>query len=487
VSSRSSLLTSLARRERQKLRSSSSDPGLTPLTCDDPVVFAETNLGLRPWSKQAEVMRAIAVHKRVAVRSGHKIGKSTLASAVALWWGATKPRGRVVMTAPTARQVEIILWKEVRRLYREAKIPIGGDIHESPGSGLVFPDGREVLGFSTNEPERMAGISGPNVLFIVDEGSGVEQAIFEAIEGNRAGGASLLMLGNPTQTSGEFFEAFTSKRQFWVPFHVSSEETPNAVEGRDVVPGLATREWIEEKRAEWGEDSPLFQVRVRGNFPTQVENAVVGLALIENAVRDHRPPESADGRLCIGVDVARYGDDETAIQPVRGLFAYPVKTLRSMDGVEVAEATIQVVRALRVDTNERPVVKVDVIGVGASAYDHLKHFYSSEIELHAVNVAESATDETCFRLRDQLWFAIAVWLKEGGKLPRDERRDAELVAARYKIEVRGRRQVESKDELKKRLGGKSPDRADALGLALFTPALVEWREIPADESPLAAY
>lgn len=432
-------------------------------------------------------MRAIAAHRRVAVRSGHKIGKSTLAAAVALWWGATKPRGRVIMTAPTARQVEIILWKEARRLYREAKKPIGGDIHESPGSGLVFADGREVLGFSTNEPERMAGISGPNVLFIVDEGSGVEQAIYEAIEGNRAGGASLLMLGNPTQTSGEFYEAFTSKRQFWVTFHISSEETPNALEGRDVVPGLATREWIDEKRAEWGEDSPLYQVRVAGNFPTQVENAVVGLGLIEAAIRDHRPPESSDGRLLIGVDVARYGDDETAIQPVRGSYAFPAKALRSMDGVEVAEAVIQVVRALRVDTTERPVVKVDIIGVGASVYDHLKHFYSSEIELHAVNVAESATNETCFRLRDQLWFAIATWLKEGGKLPRDERRDAELVAARYKIEVRGRRQVESKDELKKRLGGKSPDRADALGLALYTPVVVEWREIPADESPLAEY
>ncbi len=131
-----------------------------------------------------------------------------------------------------------------------------------------------------------------------------------------AGGASILLISNPTQTSGTFYEAFTTKRHLWHTIHISSETTPNVTEGRTIIPGLATRAWVEEKKADWGEESPLFQVRVRGNFPDQAENSVIGLGLIEAArARYDNAPAALSGRFDLGVDVARYGDDTTVLQP----------------------------------------------------------------------------------------------------------------------------------------------------------------------------
>jgi len=480
VSSPFSLMTSVAKELRGSLRAAKQgerraaehDQAVqAPRDGNDPVEYVQKALNLTPWARQAEIMRAIAVHKRVAVRSGRKIGKSTLAAAVGLWWVGTKKRGRVIMTAPTARQVEIILWREARRIYREAggEKVLGGEIHESPASGLVYLDGREMMGFSTNEPERMAGISGADVLFIVDEGSGVEEEIFAAIEGNRAGGASLLVLGNPTKTSGTFYDAFTTKRQFWKLFHVSSMETPNYIEGRDVIPGLATREWIEEMRQEWGEESPFWQVHVLGEFPSQAENAVIGLALVEAALARYDDTHE-DGRLEIGVDVARFGDDESVIWPRRGHKAMAPTILRGADTLRLCGEVKRIARDLRIAGDgmdvpaERPLVKVDGAGVGGGAVDVLKD--DRELEVVEVNAGEASTGDTYARLRDQLWFALRDWLKAGGAIPRDEKLAAELVAPIYGFDLRGRIKVESKDDLRERLG-RSPDRADALALAVF--------------------
>ncbi len=114
-------------------------------------------------------------------------------------------------------------------------------------AGLQMADGREIVGFSTDSPERMSGISGANLLFILDEASGIPEPIFEAVEGNRAGGAKVIMFSNPTSTSGTFYEAFHRKRNFWHTIHISAEESPNVTGGQISIPGLATAEWVEEK------------------------------------------------------------------------------------------------------------------------------------------------------------------------------------------------------------------------------------------------
>lgn len=444
-------------------------------TSDDPVTFAREVLKLRLWPRQEEILRAAFEHDKTAVRSGHKIGKSTAAIVIALWFCSNpiaRPGARVVMTSASGRQVKSILWRELRRLYRPVKAQIGGVLNKDPNTGLVWDDGREILGYSTDESEKMAGVSGAHVLFIVDEASGVDEGIFDAIEGNRAGGARLVMFSNPTRTSGTFFDAFHSKRQFWHGIKVSSEE---AAKVTPAIPGLATQAWIDEKKKDWGPGSPIYKVRAEGEFPTQGERAVVALAAIDAArLRyDERmlPPQGvpvvlAEGPLEFGLDVARFGIDETVLMGRRSRHAFPAVVIPGNDGPTTAGLVLEEVAKRRVD--DEPVkIKVDVIGVGASVYDSLKLTAPPGVEIIAVNVAEKSTDEATYRLlRDQLWFAARDWLKEGGEIPDDPKLEAELLAPEYSFDARGRYVVESKDETKRRLK-RSPDRADALGLAVY--------------------
>jgi hypothetical protein len=437
---------------------------------DDPAAFFRKVLGIEPWSRQLDVINAVRDHDRVAVRSGHKVSKSNTAAGLALWYVTCFPNSRVPMTSSTFAQVRKILWRELRLLYQNAEVGLGGELSTSPKYGLRFDDGREVFGFSTRDAENAAGISSPNILYIVDEASGVPEDIFEAIEGNRAGGAKIVLFSNPTQQSGTFFDAFHGKTEFWKTVHISSEESPN-VTGEADIPGLATPEWVEEKRQEWGAESPVYQVRVAGDFPDQSETAVIGLQAVEAARSRHVPEEETEGSvLRIGVDVARYGNDDSVVAPVRGRKAYPLRTYSQLDGPELAGRVLQIARQMRRgDSREKVVVNIDIIGVGSSVYDSLRRSAPKWMTVVGVNVAESADDDQYGGLRTQLTFGLADWL-ETGSIPEDDALDAELVSPEYTFDSRGRyRLAQSKEQERARLG-RSPDRRDALALGVYQTA-----------------
>lgn len=368
-----------------------------------------------------------------------------------------------------------VLWRELRRLHAIAQhtIALGGRCHKQPATGLLWEDGREVIGFATNEPERMAGLSAEHLLFVVDEASGVDESIFEAIEGNRAAGARIVMLSNPTRTSGTFFEAFHRKQSFWRRLHVSSEE---AARLEPPIRGLATQSWIDEKIDEWGRESPAFRVRCAGEFAAQADRSVLSLASVEAARRRsvERAGASQHAPLEVGVDVARFGADRSIVALRRGALARPLVALAAGDGPDTAGNVLQIIARERVGAE--PVrVKIDVIGVGASVFDALVRTAPEGVEVIAVNVAERATDEEHFaRLRDQLWFALRAWIDEGGAIPDDPLLEAELLAPEYRFDARGRYVVESKDDTKARLR-RSPDRADALALCVYSPPSVAYQ------------
>ncbi|EYF00197.1 hypothetical protein [Chondromyces apiculatus] len=435
--------------------------------------FFREVLGVEPWHKQDEVLEALVPERaRVSVKSGHKVGKSSLGAGAALWFYCSFLDARVIMSSVTDRQVNQILWRELRMLHARARHPIDGHLHELARTGFRSADFREVVGFTAKEAEAVAGISGRNLLYILDEASGIPDAIYEAVEGNRAGGARVLMLGNPTRVEGEFFRSHSDKREFYRTFTISSEESPNVREGRAVIPGLATREWVEEKRQEWGEESALFQVRVRGNFARQDASTVIPLYLVDEA-EERWHEVAAEGRLHVGVDVARFGDDDSVAIPRRGCKALEVVAWHGLDEQTLAAQVVQVVRRHRSPREQKAAVKVDACGgIGIRVVGHL-HAYQEEIEVIPVNVAERSRLPGEFPLlRDQLWFALRDWLKDGGAIPEDAKLAAELVAPRFEFDLRQRRKVESKDELRKRLK-RSPDRADALALCAWEPLVFQ--------------
>jgi phage terminase large subunit len=465
----------------------------------DPAAFARDVLGVELWERQLEILLAVRDHMRVAVSSGHKIGKSLLDAVVALWFFCTHDEARVIMSSVTARQVDQILWREVRMLHRRATRPIGGELHELARSGLKAADFREIVGFTAREAEAVAGISGKNLLYILDEASGIGRDIFEAIEGNRAGGARVLMTSNPTRSDGDFFDAFHKyKAGPGNPdgircFEVSSEDSPNVKAGRSVIPGLATREWVEEKRREWGEDSDLFLVRVKGKFVRREEGRVINLHTIELAEQRWKDTV-ADGGLVIGLDPAgESGEgDETVYAVRRGLKVLELIPRRglSVDGVLVN--LLGVIREHRVG-QERPRVVLDREGaIGAEVYGAIKAYLAQfgdarPFDLIPIRASDKAMRQADVwdRQRDALWGNLARWLRpvdqngEGGAIPEDVRLEAELHAPEWIEGPHGRRKVTAKPELRKKLQ-RSPDRADAVALAVWDAR--PWETVE-DEKP----
>ena len=445
------------------------------------MVYATEVFGLRVWPRQSELLRAVRDHSRVTVTSGHKTGKTT-SFAILAWWFAddpeARPEARVAMTSSSFRQVIRTLWREVRKLWRRAT-KRGYTLPEpalDPETGVRWEDEREIFGFSTKDPEKAAGTSGAHLLYLIDEASGVPNTVFEALEGNRAAGAGakVVLASNPTQQSGEFFDSHHGKREFYYPLEISSEE---AAKVEPPIPGLATQGWIDEKRREWKPDSPVYAVRVLGRFPASATDAVMGVGAVLAAVArwEDTEPED-DDPLVIGLDVARYGDDETTAAPRRGKKTYVLHRFPQGDGAATAAAFLLwlVGSGIR-RNNERPRVNVDVIGYGSAVFDHLagEGFIHAGVEWYPrticqavpVNTAESASDPTYANLRAELHFAGRAWLDEGGALPDDAELIREAPAPKYRIDPRGRLLVTSKDDLRADLG-RSPDACDAWLLSL---------------------
>lgn len=438
---------------------------------ENPHIYSQQVIGQPCWDKQIQIVNAPRVSRYTAIKSGHKVGKSNSAAKMALWLATCWSGVRVILTSSSTRQVRNILWRELGSLYRKAKIPIGGIWHDDPGTGLILPaNDSEILGFTTDQPERMAGISGRMVVYIIDEASGFPKDIYEACEGNLAGGGFIIMFSNPTRTSGVFFDAFNDGKDSG--FHtitISSEDTPNCTGNGDLVPGLATPEWIEKMAAKYGRDSDVFRVRVKGQFPQGTGSNIIALFLAEDAIRDWRAPVKNDGQLSIGVDVGRYGGDPSVIFPRRGYYAHPYQEHLKKNGAYIAAATARYARQLVGDGSEKVIVNVDGNGVGASVVDNLdRDEYRDIIEVNEIMVQKRSNHPKVYdSIRTEIWFTLQEWFDYGGCIPDQESIDKQVVATEYSFNGRGQMVAESKDDIKKRIG-RSPDHADALGLSTYT-------------------
>jgi hypothetical protein len=475
----------------------------------DPVAFFREILGVDPWSRQIEILEAVRDHPRVAICAGHKVSKSHTVAGIALWYYCSHSDARVVMTSTTSRQVDQILWRELRMLRArggrclackladpdghvtkrpcEHSTLIDGEQGDLARTGLKSEDFREVVGFTAREAEAVAGISGRNLLYLVDEASGVGDEIFEAIEGNRAGGARIVLTGNGTRNEGEFFEAFNSKAAHYKAIRVSSEESPNVVQGRVVIPGLATREWIDEKKLEWGEQSGLYRVRVKGQHATHEEGKIFSLHVIEQAEqRWHVTPDT--GRLFVGLDPAGEtgtGDD-SAFCARRGLKMLALKTEIGLNDDQHL-VHLLIFLAQHKLPRETPVVVLDREGsIGSSLFGLLRNYTEvnpGSFELVGVRASDRAVRQAHLydRVRDELAYNLESWFRDGGAILEDSKLEKDLHALKWNQAINGRLKVTDKKTLKKILG-RSPDRYDALALSAWEPLSLR----DADELPSGA-
>lgn len=445
----------------------------------DPVAYFHEALGLRTWWRQDEILTAITQHRRVAVKAGQKVSKSCTAAGLALWYAMTRRGARVVCASSSGGQLKKVIWHELRsriaatsrtrvvdgQTVREAGIaPIGVIVPEEPSTGIRFRNGSEIFGVSPDNPTVAAGISGADMLYVLDESTGIPDEIFEAFDGNTSGGGKILAISNPTSTSGWFFDAFQAGSA-WHQITISSEEAA-AVD--PPIRGLATREYLEEKSrpSEWGRGSTIWDVRVKGEFPRNGGDTVVSLALV--AAAEERWTEAPQGEdatapLRLGVDVGGDGTDPSSIVWSRGRWSSRPIVLPKASTPELVQAVCDLVRERR-RPGERATVKIDSTSIGHGAYGYLK----LETELMDVIGVEShsgSPDPTCYRMRDAVWMSLRSWLGTGA-IAKDHRLRSDLTAPKYDPAPDGRHRVEPKPAIRKRLK-RSTDRADALALAVF--------------------
>lgn len=453
----------------------------------DPVRFVRDVLRDDPWSVQEEILRSLATRSQTAVKACNSSGKTRIAAAAVLWWIIRYSDGIAVTTAPTYEQVQKLLWGEIHQAIGRCpdfKWPAANLTEVKLGAGNY------AAGLSTNKGVNFQGFHSPHLLIVVDEAPGVEADIWEAIEGARAGGqVHLLILGNPTTNGGPFYDAFTKQRQLWNTFSIDAFDTPNLagftleylrqlprnLPDSDPVfqhkpfPSLVTRRWVYEKYFTWGEESPLWQARVRGEFPTHLAGALIPLAWLEAAKK--RTISNSGARLYAGIDVAGPGKSETAA------------VVRNESGAIVAQMASakedsrgDVVSFLAPFKSQLYEVNVDSVGDG---HYFAKHLQDLGYRIYFVNVGKSARHPDQFsNLKAELYWSLRERF-EAGEIAglTDELTIQQLTSIRYEYNPRGLVVIESKEDASKR-GVSSPDRAEALMLAFAnsTPAIFTFYE-----------
>jgi len=423
-----------------------------------PDLFVEDLLGVTPQDWQREVMSAVAKgQRRCSIRSGHGVGKSSCASWLMIWFLLTRYPVKIVVTAPTASQLFDALFAECKRWIKELPTPIK--------SLLEMKSDRIELGSSPTEafisartsrsesPESLAGVHADHVLLVVDEASGVPESVFEAAYGSMSGkDATTILLGNPTRSSGYFYETHTRLRDSWWTKQVSCLDSP-----------LVSPDFIQEMELKYGAQSNAMKVRVYGEFPTAEDDTLISLHAVEQASK--RKVEQPEGTPVVwGLDVARYGDDASVLCIRQGRHLMELHSWKKLSLMELSGRVLDLLNSADEPPEE---ILVDSIGLGAGVLDRLREL---DISARGVNVSESpAMADRYANLRAELWDLTKQWFTEEVQIPNDDSLIADLTAPRYSFNSSGKMLVESKAETKKRLG-RSTDFADSLVLTFASTA-----------------
>ena len=428
---------------------------------EDPVRFVREMLGAEPFDYQCEFLEALSKGTRkMSVKSGHGTGKSTTASWAMLWFLLLRFPNKVVVTAPTSSQLFDAMFAELKRWINELPPELQQLLNvKSDRVELVSAPSEAFISCRTaraETPEALAGVHSDHVLLIVDEASGVPEQVFEAAAGSMSGhSATTLMLSNPTRSSGTFFESHNRMADSWWTRTWSCIDSP-----------LVSDEFVVEMRMRYGEDSNAFRVRVLGQWPLADDNTIIPFHLVETA--QHRDVEVfEDSKIVWGLDVARFGNDATALCKRQGSVITEVRSWRGLDLMQTCGRVVAEYNALP-PSKRCSELLVDSIGLGSGVVDRLREL---DLPVRGINVAESPSmGDTYMNLRSELWFKAKAFLEERGcKIPKDDQLLSELTSVRYSFTSSGKMKAESKDEMRKR-GLGSPDLADAFCLCMASDA-----------------
>lgn len=450
----------------------------------DPAGWVDTVLDEYLWSKQREICASVVDHRYTAAPSSHDTGKSFSASRLACWWLDTMPDPFVVSTAPSQKQVHAVLWREIRKAKARADDrgrPLNGRITLRDewylGHDELVAFGRKPADMVDAEQAMQAfqGIHAESVLVILDEACGIPKWLFDAADALATNeNARVLAIGNPDDPASHFAE-ICKPGSGWNVIPISSFDTP-AYTGEEVPEQLhkllVSKTWVEERKQRWGVDSPIYQSKVLGRFPDISDDTLFPPALLRAACDRELPGFERGG---YGGDVARYGEDETVVYRNRGGVLRLVEAARKQ---ATTTTTGMFARILRAHGPDSVPMYVDADGLGAGVYDQLRTLDLPALEWRG---GFPAADPERFVNRRAEMFWLLREAMEAGQVdldPADEDLLAQLGKLKWATDAKGRIQVQSKEDMRRR-GVKSPDRADAAAMAFVAPST----PLPSGEPP----
>ena len=458
----------------------------------DPVFFVEHALGHLTWSKQREVLQSVVQNERTAVRASHSVSKTYSAAEVVVWFLNCFPNSKVITTAPTWTQMAKLLWAEIRSIYVRSRLALEGECLMTEIK-TDDPD-HYAIGFSTDKPARAEGWHAPAILFILDEAKGIPQWLWDSVRGSMTGGFCRELAISTTdgvQVGEQFWKIFQGDDSSWNRVHISAFDSPyvtgekfrgldmpdlarpdrfsrRTVDPQDLTFQIAGPAWIEECRKEWGEESVLFQTKVKGEISDAGADSIIKLSQVEQMVKNAADEAfNSEGQEEGGVDVARGGTDDTVLFHRKGLRILDQKIIATPQLPEKAKLVFiaeEVERFFGYDKKLR--IKVDDTGVGGGVTDILQ---ADGYNVVPVNFGAEANEPDKYtNTISEMWFEVGKIVHEIAWAVSD-RLKAELVNRKQKaLDKKGRRAVESKDDYKAR-GFRSPDEADGFLLAFYNP------------------
>lgn len=441
---------------------------------DHPVEFVEDVIRATPDPEQAKILNSVAKNQLTSVRSGHGVGKSTVEAWVVIWFMVTRPFPKIPCTAPTQHQLFDILWAEVSKWLRNNKA-LANELTWTKEKVYMkgYPEEWFAVARTASKPDALQGFHAEDVLYIIDEASGVDDNIFEPVLGALSTpGARLLMCGNPTQLSGFFYDSHNKNRASYATFHIDGRNSTRV-----------SQDFVQTIINMYGEDSDVFRVRVAGDFPLQEDDIFIPLSLVENSIMTEFSPRKNPDLIHIGCDVARFGDDKTVIGYKIDEKVTLYKKRQGQDTMKTADDIIvlgeELVQRYGLDPeNDTPIpVKVDDGGVGGGVVDRLRQVKRNDperfwwLEIYPVIFGQRIKHKY---YHDSTTYMMSVVKKllqpydEKGRkkpveliLPDDNDLVAQLSGRKYGLTEASKIKIESKDAVKKR-GQPSPDEADCV-------------------------
>lgn len=466
---------------------------------NDPVSFAKEVLKVELAPYQERVLEALAKYRRVCVCGPHGMGKTTTSSVAILWFISTRDECKIPTTASAWRQLIEFLWPEIHKwALRGEWWRIGEQIRpgkELLAQRLVLGANRFAFAIASNDEAKIEGVHSDSVLYLFDEAKTIPPAIWDAAEGAMSiGDAYALACSTPGESTGRFYDIMNKKPGFedWHIVHIKMEEV--------IAAGRMSKDWAEARARAWGEQSVMYRRRVRGEFAEDSGDTLIMLSQVEAAqerwrdlqfqiatlvgsgVDAHEALEQVLGPMThLGVDPARLGNDKTGWAHRHGQTILKVHRTDKEDTMETAGRAFQHLQG------NMAVAHIDVNGLGAGVYDRLRELWDEgklrtpkgkTPPLVPINVSNGTrqTDRTrqhsFNRLRDFLWWNVRELLENNEiALPPDDEMARDLVSPSWTITSSGKILIESKDDIRKKLG-RSPDVGDAVILAYSpdTPA-----------------